>query len=100
MFRFVRTLTVRESGDLPAAVQFAAETTAYSNKNYAVNFKYGTESGGEQKIYWSMDFDSYAKLREYADKIMKDREYWALLQKTKGVFVEGSMKDTFVNFVD
>lgn len=100
MYRFVRRLTIREVSNMPAAMQFAAETTAYSNKTYSVNFKYGIEAYGEHNVYWAMDFDSLEKFREYTNKLSQDREYWALLQKANGLFVEGSVKDTLVSFAD
>ena len=37
MFRFERKGTVKTAADVPAAVKFAAEVTAYLNKQHSLN---------------------------------------------------------------
>ena len=99
MYRFIRTATVKTGASQPPGLQFAGEVTAYVNKAYALNMKYGTELFGECKIHWHFDIDSLDKGTAIAAKLMQDREYAGMLEKSKGLWLEGSLKDTIVTIV-
>jgi len=100
MYRFIRTMTIASPAHIPAAMQFAAESTAYVNRTYGANWKFGAQVYAEPAVHWHLDFDSYDKFREVVDRMYKDTDYWNLLQKAKGIFVEGSMKDVLVRMAD
>lgn len=100
MYRFMRTITVKNVSDFPAALQFATDMTSYMNKNHSVNMKFGFEVYGEPRIHWHFDSESPDKLRDINAKLIKDREYWGLVNKAKEVWLEGSLKDTLVNCPD
>ena len=100
MFRFMRTMTVNNLADLPAALQSAAETTSHLNKTYQLNVKFGLESYGQPRIHWHFDFDSVDSLSQTNVKILQDRDYLAMGEKAKHLWLPGSTKDTLVRFRD
>jgi hypothetical protein len=99
MFRFTRTVTVKLAVNIPAALQWATEVTAYLNKAYALDMKFGIEIFGEGKIHWYIDTDSLDKLTAINGKLMQDREYNGLLEKARSLWLEGGLKDTVVKIV-
>ncbi len=64
MFRFERCATVRNAADIPAAVQFATEVTAYLNKQHSLNMKFGIEIFGAPCVQWYFDDESERSLAE------------------------------------
>ena len=99
MYHFIRTVTVKLAADYPAALQFAGEVSAYLNKTYSLNMKFGMEIFGAGKIHWHFDTDSLDKISAVNTKLMQDREYIGLLEKFKSICVEGSLKDTLVRII-
>jgi len=99
MYRFTRTVTVKLAVNIPAALQWAGEVTAYLNKAYELGMKFGVEIFGSGKIHWYCDTDSLDKLTAINAKMMQDREYNGLLEKAKGLWLEGGLKDTVVKIV-
>jgi hypothetical protein len=99
MFQSTRTVTVIATA-LPAALQAAAETTAYLNKNHSLNMKFGVEQYGSCRIHWQCEFDSLDKFDQLNQKLLKDREYLDMVKRTEGLWVHGSLKDTLVKFPD
>jgi hypothetical protein len=96
MFRFIRRATVKTAANQAAGLQWAAEASAYLNKTYSLDLKYGAELFGKAKIHWHFDADSLDKITAMNAKMMQDREYAALLEKGKALWVDGSLKDTIV----
>lgn len=99
MYHFIRTVTVKLAVDYPAALQFAGAVSAYLNKTYSLNMKFGIETFGTSNIHWHFDTDSLDKISAVNTKLMQDQEYLGLLEKAKGLWVEGSLKDTLVRIV-
>ena len=99
MFRFTRTTTTRNAADMPAAIQFGTEVCGYLNKTYSLNLKFGVELFGGATCHWHFDTDSLDKINALNGKLMQDRQYLGLLEKVKDIWVEGSLKDTIVNFL-
>ncbi len=99
MFQLIRTVEAKNAAALPAALQFAAEATAYVNKTYALNVQYGVESFAGAVLHWHLQTDSIDKLTALNAKLMQDREYGALLMKAKDLWVDGTFKDTVVNLL-
>ena len=99
MYRMIRTATVTTASKSAAAMQLAGEITAYLNKTYSLNMKFGMEIFGAGKIHWHLETDSLDKITAINAKVMQDREYQALLEKGQGLWLEGGLKDTLVAIV-
>ena len=99
MYRFTRTVTVKTAANTPAALKWAGEATAYLNKAYALNMKFGIEIFGAGKIHWYFDTDSLDKITAVNAKLLQDRAYIELLEKTKAIWVEGGLRDSVVAIV-
>lgn len=99
MYRFVRTATVKNAAVLPLALAFASEVTAHLNKSYSLKMLSGAEQYGCARIHWHFDADSLDEIQRINAKLMEDRDYAALLDKYKDVWVEGSMRDTVVRML-
>ena len=50
--------------------------------------------GDVSTIVWEGGFDTLASLDEYQHTLNTNEEYWSLVQKSAGLFVEGSVDDT------
>ena len=98
MYRVLRTWKVRDGTDFPVAIQWAAEVTSYVNRIHSMNLKFGFEMFGPATIHWHWDSDSIDEIHEFNAKLLQDREYWGLVNKAKGYFLDGSWKDTLVGF--
>ncbi len=96
MYRFIRTATARNASATSVALKAAADITAYVNRQYSLNMKHGIEVFGKQTVHWHFEADSIDKMLEMNARLMQDRDYSALLEKYKDVWVEGSLKDTLV----
>ena len=99
MFRFERKATVRNVADMPAAVQFAAEVTAYLNKAHSLNMKFGVEVFGTPSIHWIYDFESVDKSVQLNAALLQDRAYLEMLSKARVLWIDGSAKDTIVTLM-
>lgn len=97
MFRFERYATVKTAGDLPAAAKFAAEVTEYLNKRHSIHVSFGIEIFGAPCVHWYFDADSIDKMTQVNAALLKDRDYLGMLDKVKGIWLEGSLKDTLVS---
>jgi hypothetical protein len=100
MFRFERTVDVKTAADMPAAMQFAGEVTAYLNKAHSLNMKFGAEAYGVLRIHWFYEFESLDKSAAIGMALLQDRAYQEVLNKAKGHMVEGSTKDTLVSLAN
>jgi hypothetical protein len=100
MYRFERKITVKNVADMSAAMQFASDVTAYLNKRYDLHMKYGAEGFDKSRVHWFYDFDSADKSAALGTTLLQDQEYNALLNKAKGLWLDGSLEDTFVNLVN
>lgn len=96
MFRFERYATVRNAADIPAAVQFATAITGYVNKQYSLDMKFGVEYFGAPSVHWYFDNESLDRMTQVNAALLKDREYVGMLDKVKGIWLDGSLKDTIV----
>ncbi len=96
MYRFIRTVRPRTTANLAPGLQWAGEVTAYINKTYALNLKFGAELFGKGRIHWHFDTDSLDKITALNAKMMQDRDYQALLDKGKALWLEGSNKDSII----
>jgi hypothetical protein len=99
MFYFERRITVKTVADMPAAVQFAIAVTSYLNKRHSLKMKTGVELFGHANLCWYFDTESLDKLTQLNATLMQDREYIQMLDRVKGLWVEGSVKDTIVTLL-
>jgi hypothetical protein len=98
MFQFIRTATPKHAAAVPAAMQFAVEVTGYLNKTYALNLRQGIRLFGNSQVYWEFEVDSLDKVAILNGKLAKDREYLAMLDRAKDLWLEGSMEDGVIAF--
>jgi hypothetical protein len=97
MYRFTRTAMPRTASHVPAALQMSAEVTAHMNRTYGVNMKAGIELFGRGRLHWHYEAETLDRISEVNRKLMGDTAYWALLEKYKSIWLEGSMKDTVIS---
>ncbi len=100
MYRVLRTWTAKPGAEFPATFQWAAEVTGYINRTYSANLRFGFETFGPATIHWHWESDSLDKIQEFNRKLMQDREYWTIVGKAKGLFLDDKWKDTLINFPD
>jgi hypothetical protein len=100
MYRFERKLTVKNVADMPAAMQFASDVTTYLNKRYDLHMRFGAEGFDKSRVHWFYDFENADKSAALGQSLLQDAEYNALLNKAKGLWLDGSLEDTFVNLVN
>ena len=96
MFQFIRTATPKNGGSVAPALQFAAEVTGFVNKRYGIGLRFGIRLFGNSDLFWQFEIDSVDKITALNAKLMQDREYLALLDRAKELWVDGSMQDTIV----
>jgi hypothetical protein len=92
MYRFERKITVKNVADMPAAMQFANDVTDYLNKRYDLHMQYGAEGFDKSRVHWFYDFDSADKSAALGQTLLKDQEYNTLLNKAKGLWLEGASR--------
>ena len=98
MYNFTRTVTIRNGASTTKAVGFAMELTGYINKTYNVNIRCGMEMFGGANIHWQYDQDNLDKISALNAKLFEDKAYWGMIEKAKDFFVDGSMRDSIVNY--
>lgn len=100
MIRFLRKAQLKNGAYVPAATAFSMELTGYMRKEYDIDIKFGIEMFGDTAIHWQLDVPDLAALEELNGKLMKNKDYWDMLEKAKEFWVDGSLKDVVVNFPD
>jgi len=96
MYRFIRTVRAKTHAHVTPAMQWAGEVSAYLNTAYSLNIRYGMELFGKARIHWHFDTDSLDKITAINARMMQDRDYLAMLEKAKALWLEGSYKDSIV----
>ena len=99
MFRFERRAAVKHVADMPAAVQFAAEVTSYLNKRHSLNMKVRRRIVRHCSVHWFYDLESLDKSVQLNAALLQDREYIEMVNKSRGLWVDGSFRDTIVTLV-
>ena len=95
MVRFQRSAQVAR-GKLREARQWAQGVTDYANSNHpeAELQVFSERFGNIGKVSWQADFDDLAALDQYQQSFETDQGYWALVNKSTELFIEGSLNDT------
>jgi hypothetical protein len=96
MYTFNRTVTINSGVNTPKAVGFSVELTGYLNKTYGLNLRCGMELFNKSTIHWQFDVDGLDKIAAINQRLLEDKSYWAMLEKGKEYWVEGSQRDTIV----
>jgi hypothetical protein len=101
MYRITRTATLKNASVTPKAIGWSTELNKYVNDTYrGFNLKVGVEMFGGQRLHWSYEAESLAKLEEANARLMQDKKYWGMLENGKDFWVDGSVHDTIVMVVD
>ena len=97
MVRFIRS-AVPVIGHHPDAIAFGKEITEY------VRAKYGTDTqlfvDSEGTLHWISDYKDYATFGEVRTAIVSDPGYWEIVNRAKGLLLDGTIADTVINSVD
>lgn len=95
MIRFHRSIRSARS-NAAEAIEWAKEVADYLNGKYAgTNVQvFAHRFGDVSTIVWEVDFDTLANLDDYQHTLNSNEEYWAVVAKGVGLFVEGSVHDT------
>ncbi|HJV96836.1 MAG TPA: hypothetical protein VJ608_12400, partial [Albitalea sp.] len=93
------TATTKNAACMPAALQFGSEVASHFNKTYDVKMKVGAEMFGGSRVHWFFDADNLDQMAQLNSKLMQDRTYWALIDKSKDLWLEGSLEDKVVAII-
>jgi hypothetical protein len=95
MIRFQRSTRIAQGKDLEA-IAWAKEITGYLNGKYSeANVQvFSHRFGVIDTLAWQVDFDSLANLDKYQKTLNDDEGYWALINKSTDLFIEGNLVDT------
>jgi len=95
MIRWQRS--IRSSGARNIeAVQWAKEVTDYINNKHPDHEVqvFSARFGDVNMLVWQVDFENLAALDEYQESFTNDEGYWEKVNKTTGLFIEGSLYDS------
>jgi hypothetical protein len=100
MIRFQRSLRAR-GGKAREAIVWARELTAYLNGKFtdAHLEVFSHRFGDINTLTWQADFDSLASLDGYQRAAGADSGYWALIDKSQGLYLEDSIQDTILESI-
>ena len=95
MIRFQRSIRTARGKGLEAT-QWAKEITEYINAQRSeANLQvFSLRFGDINTIVWQVDFDNLAALDGYQQFLNTNEGYWALIQRSYDLFMEGSVDDT------
>ena len=95
MIRFHRAIR-SAANNAATAIQWSKDVTDYLNGKYpgTTVTVFAHRFGNVNTIVWEADFDTLASLDDYQHTLNTNEEYWALVAKSEGLFVEGSVDDT------
>lgn len=96
MYRFQRMARSSQGRFLEAA-QWAKEVAEYISENFGVTVTAYSEIFGDNgTLHWYADYESLAQLEQVNMKLNADQQYLNMLEKSVGMFIEGSVHDTLV----
>ena len=97
-YRFNRTL-MTGVGQAAVARDFAARITNHVNETLGMTMEWGVQVFDEGRIVWTAEYPTLAAYEQDLEKLTADATYWKLSQEAKGMFVDGSLKDTLVGIM-
>ena len=94
MIAFNRVASIAP-GKTGHAVVFAHEIAAYMKSAYGVELEVMMPVGGKtQRIAWSTRYQDLAALDAVGGKILGDKKYWDIVNKSSDYFLPGSINDS------
>jgi len=99
MFRFTRTVTLKQMASTHEALKFAATMVEHLRKEYGMNTQVGTELFGEPKLHWFTDLETLDQLTQRQSKMLQDKTYWSLIDSAKHLWIDGSVRDRMVKLL-
>ena len=98
MYRFHRSGRAASFTQFPVVVQWAKEVADYVSTNYpeATVHVFTEQFGATGTIHWHADYDDIATLDRVGNQLATDEAYNALIGKSKGYFIQGSLRDTLL----
>ncbi len=100
MYRFTRSVTVRNAAEMPGALQFCIAVTDHLNKAYDLNMRAGAEMFGATRIHWFFDMDTLEDMSRLNAELLQDGHYCVMLEKAKHFWLDGSSHDKVVKLLD
>lgn len=99
MYRFSRTVTLKQMAFMPEAVKFASSIVEHLRKEYGWGTVVGSEVYGHPRLHWFTDFETLEKMAQAQGKMSQDKTYWSLLDSAKHLWVDGSVHDRLVKMM-
>ena len=99
MYRFTRSTATMTGAQFPQALQFGIAVTKHLNEKYGIGLKVGYELFNGSRVYWYFDAESLDAIQQLNLKLTQDAEYWAMIEKSKDVWLPGSLEDRVVSLV-
>lgn len=98
MYRFHRSARAASFTQFPVVVQWAKEVADYVSANYPETtvLVFTEQYGANGTIHWYADYDDIATLDRVGKQLNTDEGYNALIGKSKGYFIPGSLRDTLL----
>ena len=82
-------------GKMPPAIGFAHEISAYIKSAHGVDVEVQLPIGGNPaRIAWVSRFKDLAAYDSYAQKLLADKQFTAMVSKSSDNFVPGSFNDS------
>jgi hypothetical protein len=98
MYRYSRTVTIKNGASMPPALRAGAEVTAHLNKTYGLQMQIGAEFFGDLKIHWTCDIQNLDSMPQLNSKLLQDKAYWEIMEKIKPFVLDGSVQDRVIAF--
>ena len=96
-YRFTRTAIPSNFG---TARDYALKIAGYLQANHGMDIHVGFQVFSEARIAWTMNYESLQDWEENQMKINSDEAYMNLVAEAGDHFVEGSVQDSMLAFLD
>lgn len=101
MVRWIRTAQMAGGKTVPAAVAWSKEIAEFVKKYEGMSSigVFMDLFGDEGTIRWICDYEDLATLEKVHRQVMADQEYWQMLGKAEGFFIEGKVHDVVMGSI-
>jgi hypothetical protein len=96
MFRFTRSVTLKDTGRTPMAIENSMKIVSHLKENYDLELHHGVELFGNAKLHWWFDTKSLDDITEINSKLMTDKKYLGIVREVSEHYIEGSLHDTII----
>ena len=95
MVVFSKTASIAP-GKTPSALEHAHEVADYVTRTYGIEVEVLVPIGGNpQRVAWSVRYKDLAAYEGVSNKLRDDKQYWEIVSKNSGLFLPGSIRDSF-----